>query len=141
MAGNKNNIARSHFSTKSALEWYLEVGWHYGSMRESEARQIARVNRTTFDRWRRGESSAPEATLELLRMHAYGEPPGGFGNKDWSGFRFVRGILVTDWGEELTPGELRNYRLYKTHFHRTHERVNIPAEQTQQQGGFKWVVL
>jgi hypothetical protein len=126
-----NNKERSHFSTKTAIEWYLDVGWHYGSMQESDARQIARVNRTTFDRWMRGESSAPEATLELLRMHAFGEPPGGFGNKDWSGFRFVRGLLVTDWGDDLTPGDLRNYRLYKSFFHREHDPVKIASSDPE----------
>lgn len=106
----KNN-PRSHYGTRSALEWFLDVGYHYATLNETAARRLAAVNRTTFDRWLRGESSAPAATLELLRIHAFGEPPGGFG-KEWDSFRFARGVLVSPFGE-LTPADLRQFHYFK----------------------------
>lgn len=102
----KNNLSRSHLATRSSLSWYMDVGHHFATLTETQARDIARVNRTTFDRWLRGESSAPPATLELLRLHAYGEPPCGF-SKAWAGFRFQHGKLIAEHGDEWTPGDLK----------------------------------
>jgi hypothetical protein len=112
---NKKNIARSHYATKSALSWYLEIGYHLCTLTEAQARHLSAVNRTTFDRWQRGESSAPTATLQLIRMHALGEPPGGWSN-DWDGFRFQNGLLVTPHGE-LSPGDLQTFHFYKRTAH------------------------
>lgn len=112
-----NKKARSHFATRSALGWFLDVGFHYGTLTENQARKLAAVNRTTFDRWLRGESSAPAATLELIRMYAFGEPPGGFGQPVWEGFRFQNGVLVSPYGD-LTPGDLRTFHFYKQTAHR-----------------------
>lgn len=106
-----NNKKRFH--TKSALNWYLEAGYFYGTLTESRARVLAGVNRTTFDRWLRGESAAPAATLELLRLHAFGEPPGGFGSTCWQGFRFANGRIISDYGIEFTPGDLRQAGRWK----------------------------
>lgn len=103
---NKKSLSRSHFATKTALEWYLSAGHHYATMSPADARAIARVNRTTFERWQKGESSAPPATLELLRLHAFGEPPNGF-SKAWAGFRFQRDKLIAEHGDEWTPGDLK----------------------------------
>lgn len=109
---NKKNTLRSHFATKSALGWFLEVGHHYATMNEAEALRLSGVNRTTFERWKKGQSSAPSATLELLRMYAFGEPTGGF-KGEWRGFRFARGKLISDWGTEFTPQDLRAFVQFK----------------------------
>ena len=104
----KNSLVkkRSHRATQSTLEWLLKVGYHYATLQESQARELARVNRTTWERWRRGESSAPAATLELIRLHAFGEPPAGF-SKDWQGFRFQNGKLIYEDNLVFTPGDIK----------------------------------
>lgn len=108
---NKNNL--SHLATASSISWLLDVGGFYGTLTETQARALAAVNRTTFTRWLRGQSSAPAATLELLRLHAFGEPPGGFGSKDWRGFRFQNGALHSPYGDIFTPAELRAFWIYR----------------------------
>lgn len=86
------NVKNSKNGTKFALSWLLQVGHHYGTLTRREAIDIAQVNRTTFERWERGLSHAPLATLELLRLHAFGQPP----NHLWEGWRFVRGELINN---------------------------------------------
>lgn len=124
------NGKNAAFGTRTSLEWFLDVGHHLGTMIEREAMQIARVDRSTWQRWRRGESAAPAGTIELLRLHAFGEPPGGL-SRDWKGFMFKRGFLVTDWGEDLTPGDLRNFRLFKKFWHEQHEPVKIVCPEPE----------
>mgnify|MGYP001213505440 CR=1 FL=1 len=108
----KQQKERDRFSTQSSIKWFLDVGYHLGTLTETHARRLVGVNRTTFDRWLRGESSAPPAALELLRLHAFGEPPGGFGSRAWDGFRFQNGFLSTPYGD-LTPGDLQSFHFYR----------------------------
>lgn len=102
---NQKELQRNHRITQSSIEWFLHVGYHYGTLTESKARQLAAVNRTTFDRWSRGESSAPSATLELLRLHAFGEPP--LASKAWRGFRFQNDFLTIDDAYTYTADDVR----------------------------------
>ncbi len=92
--------------TKNTLAWYLSVGFRYGTMTKNDAFLISRVDRITFYRWLKGKAAAPEATLELLRLHAFGEPPCGR-SLAWRGFRFQNEKLITEDGRELTPADLK----------------------------------
>lgn len=103
MKNNERTIGKK--TTKHALKWLLEVGWHNATMTEHAAREISRVSNQTFDRWLNGETTPPAATLELLRLHAYGEPPNGF-SKAWAGFKFQNDLLTTPDGRNLKPGDL-----------------------------------
>lgn len=101
-----NELTRIRLNTKSTLSWFLDVGHHFGTMSQHQAQDIARVNRTTFSRWLTGQSSAPAGIMELLRLHAFGEPPSGFSNA-WAGFRFHNQKLVTPDERYLTPQDLK----------------------------------
>lgn len=73
---------------------------------ETEAFKIARVHRTTWRRWMNGESEIPAATMELIRLHATGQPATGW-SKAWDGFRFFNGKLVTPCGRfTYTPEDI-----------------------------------
>lgn len=100
-----DKIINKKDNTKHAIKWLLDVGFHYATLSESHARQLAGVSKLTFNRYLSGETATPAATLELLRIHAFGEPPGGFSNA-WRGFRFQGDHLVTPDGRNLTPGDL-----------------------------------
>lgn len=65
---------------------------------------IARVNRTTFRRWLSGETRIPPATLELLRLHACGEPPST--HEEWHGWCFTQGKLFTPSNRGFAPFEI-----------------------------------
>jgi hypothetical protein len=65
---------------------------------------IARVNRTTFRRWLSGESRIPPATLELLRLHACGEPPST--HFEWQGWCFTQGKLFTPSNRGFSPVDI-----------------------------------
>lgn len=99
--------------TASSLSWFLDVGYHYGTMTETQARKLSGVHRTTWERYRAGKIAAPPALLELLRLTAYGEPPGGFDSKCWEGFRFQNGVLISPFGDVFTPAELRSFWIYR----------------------------
>lgn len=116
--------------TSSSLSWYLDVGYHYGTMTVTQARRLAGVHRTTWDRYIKGEISAPPALLELLRMTAFGEPPGGF-SKEWDGFRFQNGILSTPYGD-LTPSDLKQFWLFKQVAYRAWGEESAAEYQKQQ---------
>ncbi len=96
---------RNRNATQSGISWLLDVGYHYGTMTETKARQIAAVNRTTFDRWLRAETSASAATLELLTLYAYGRPPTA--GKEFDGFRFQNGFLTVDDTYTYTAADIR----------------------------------
>lgn len=101
----KNVNTTTEKASKYSLKWLLDVGFHYGTMTESRARQVARVSPLTFNRWLSGETTPPAATLELLRIYAFGEPPSGNSEK-WKGFRFQNDVLFTPDGRTLTPDDL-----------------------------------
>lgn len=70
----------------------------------SRCRDLAKVNRTTFDRWLKGETSPPAATLELFRLHARGEPPSI--SNEWHGWTFAQGLLFTPTNRGFAPHEI-----------------------------------
>ncbi|MGP1718163.1 MAG: DUF3653 domain-containing protein [Methylophilus sp.] len=105
---NENKLA-----TKSKIEWYLRVGWHFGTLNgPKDVMDILQIDRFTFYRWSTGRSCAPYAALELLRLHAFGEPPGGR-SKAWRDFRFYRDRLITEDGRVLSPGDLKAVFFWK----------------------------
>jgi len=55
--------------------------------------ELAKVNRTTFQRWLSGESTPPAATLELFKLHAAADPSTLALN--WHGWTFNNGKLWT----------------------------------------------
>lgn len=108
---SKNEQNKSH--TKTTIEWYLTVGHFHGTIYgHSEARKILNVNRITYYRWSTGRAAAPWAALELLRLHAYGEPPSGR-SKAWRGFRFQNDLLMTEDGRALSPSDLKAVFFWK----------------------------
>lgn len=66
--------------------------------------ELSRVNRTTFSRWLNGTSRPPAATLELLRLHALGEPPST--HNEWRGWCFTQGKLFTPANRGFEPHEI-----------------------------------
>jgi hypothetical protein len=99
---NENKI-----DTKSKIEWYLRVGWHFGTITgPRHVMEILNIDRFTYYRWSTGRSCAPYAALELLRLHAFGEPPGGRSSA-WRGIRFFNDRLITDDGREFTPADIK----------------------------------
>lgn len=91
--------------TANSLQWFFDVGYQYATMTPADAFHIARVERTTWHRWLKAESAAPAATLELLRLHAFGEPPAGR-SLAWRGFRFQNDQIITPDGRSLTAADL-----------------------------------
>lgn len=66
--------------------------------------ELSKVHRTTFKRWLDGISEPPLATLELLRLHALGEPPSQ--HDEWQGWCFTQGRLFTPSNRGHTPSEI-----------------------------------
>lgn len=98
--GNKN-------FTKFSLSWLLLIGEHFCTLSRSQAVNVARVDRSTFERWENGKTQAPLATLELLRPHAFGNPPSGLSD-DWNGWRFQHGKLINnDFDYAFTHQDLK----------------------------------
>jgi hypothetical protein len=109
----KSNNIENKLSTKATLDWYLRVGYHFCTITGThQARDILQVDRVTFYRWQTGKAAAPYTALELLRLHAFGEPPGGRSSA-WRGFRFFNDKLITDDGRELTPADLKAVFFWK----------------------------
>lgn len=113
-----NNYDLSKWNTPEAIDWLLEVGWHYVTLQESDAMEISRVNRTTWHRWRRGQAKIPAATLELLRIHAFGhtmrnDPHPQARCRVWDDFRFSHDRLITPDGRELRPEDLKAVFVWK----------------------------
>ena len=103
----KSNNEQKKSITQSTIAWLLTVGASYGTITgATHAQQIVMVDRVTFYRWATGKAAAPPAALELLRLHAYGEPPAGR-SPAWRGFRFYADRLITEDGRELTPADLK----------------------------------
>jgi hypothetical protein len=76
---------------------------NYYPITASRAFELAQVHRTTWKRWLSGQSNPPAATIELVRLHALGEPP----VKGWEEFRFVNGKLFDPNGYGWTPEDIR----------------------------------
>lgn len=91
--------------TQSSINWFLDVGWQYATITKTDAFHIARVERSTWHRWLNAEAAAPAATLELLRLHAFGEPPAGR-SIAWRGFRFQNDTIITPDGRALSTSDL-----------------------------------
>ncbi|MFD0930202.1 DUF3653 domain-containing protein [Methylophilus glucosoxydans] len=93
--------------SKNTIEWYLTVGWHFGTITTPyKAREILQVDRVTWYRWITGKAAAPYSALELLRLHAFGEPPCGR-SIAWRGFRFQNEKLIAEDGREFSPADLK----------------------------------
>ena len=109
----KSKSIENKLTTKAAIDWYLRVGFHNGTLTgPTHAREILNVDRVTFYRWTTGKSAAPYTALELLRLHAFGEPPGGR-TSTWRGFKFMSDRLITEDGRELTPADLKAVFFWK----------------------------
>lgn len=96
---------------------------------ETNAFNVARVTRSTWRRWLAGTSNPPPATVELIRIHALGEPP----DPAFAGFRFVRGVLYDDFGREHTPLDIRAAALHRIHSHRYLALLKQLSEQEREQ--------
>ena len=93
--------------TQSSIAWLLQVGGLYGTVTGPRMIQdLLHIDRVTYYRWATGRVAAPYAALELLRLHAFGEPPGGR-SAAWRGFRFIQDKLITEDGRELSPADLK----------------------------------
>lgn len=99
------NTSQLKKHTQSSINWFLDAGFQYGTITKSDAFQIARVDRSTWHRWLKAEAAAPAATLELLRLHAFGEPPAGR-SIAWRGFRFQNDSIITPDGRTLSRNDL-----------------------------------
>lgn len=66
--------------------------------------ELSKVHRTTFKRWLEGLCAPPPATLELLRLHAKGEPPSM--HNEWHGWCFTQGQLFTPCNRGFKPSDI-----------------------------------
>jgi hypothetical protein len=103
---NKNN---------TVLRDFLNVA----PMTINRAMAICKVDRTTFKRWLLGQTKPPAATMELLRLHAYGEPPSLHG--EWSGWTFTQGKLWTPANRGYSPGEIEMFPMLYSCMTELHE--------------------
>ncbi len=70
----------------------------------NRAFSLARVHRTTWARWLDGDSEPPAAIMELLRLHATGEPPSV--DHEWQGWCFTQGKLFTPSNRGFEPSDI-----------------------------------
>ncbi len=85
---------------KNSLIDFLD---HY-PISTQKAFEIAKVHRRTFQRWLDGESSPPDAVMDLLRIVALGEPP----DHAFKGWRFSQGKLYSPFNYKrgFEPAEI-----------------------------------
>ena len=109
----KSNNIENKLKTKGAIAWYLRVGYHYGTISgPKKIMEILQIDRVTYYRWSTGKAAAPYSALELLRLHAFGEPPGGR-SQAWREFRFLNDRIITDDGREFSPADLKAVFFWK----------------------------
>lgn len=60
-------------------------------MQENQAFDLSKVHRRTWQRWKDGECNPPAAVIDLLILHATGQPP----DKLWKDWRFSQGKLYS----------------------------------------------
>jgi len=70
----------------------------------NRAFSLAQVHRTTWQRWLDGLSEPPPATMELMRLHATGEPPSV--HHEWHGWTFTQGKLWTPSNRGFAPVDI-----------------------------------
>lgn len=99
------------YTKRTAARSMLKEILNFYPISEGRAFKIANVHRTTWKRWLNGESNPHPAVIELIRLHALGEPP----DPAFAGCRFVNGVLYDDHGNAHTLGDLRVFSLYKQH--------------------------
>ena len=80
--------------------------------------QLSKVHRTTFMRYLDGSSTPPAALLELLRLHATGEPPSL--HDEWHGWCFTQGKLFTPANRGYAPSDI----LMLPMLHQSHARLH-----------------
>lgn len=80
---------------------FASLRWSAGLTREAAA-EILGVGLRTIGAWETGQASPSYAAFKLLRVYAQGE----FIDPAWSGYRLVRGVLVTPEGRELRPQDM-----------------------------------
>lgn len=99
--------------TQAQIAWLIQVGNHNGTISGSGfVQDLLQIDRVTFYRWATGRAAAPYSALELLRLHAFGEPPGGRSSA-WRGFRFYSDRLITEDNRELSPADLKSVFFWK----------------------------
>lgn len=112
MKTKSNEVITKSF-TQAQIAWLIQVGNHYGTISGSGFIQdLLQIDRVTFYRWATGRAAAPYSALELLRLHAFGEPPGGRSSA-WRGFRFYADRLITEDNRELSPADLKAVFFWK----------------------------
>lgn len=90
---------------------------------EAEAFKIARVHRTTWQRWMTGISEPSPAILDLIRLRCLGEiQAGGF-----DGWRVVGMYLIDENGSEYTRDDIKRLPLYKS---QSRQLLNLIQRQT-----------
>lgn len=67
-----------------------------------DAADLLGVGLRTIGTWETGEASPSYAAFKLLRVFRHGE----FIDPAWSGYRLLRGVLVTPEGRELRPTDM-----------------------------------
>jgi Phage protein len=67
-------------------------------LKHPDAAKLLHVSLRTLQNWLTGRHAVPYATLKLLRLMRYMELPG----KDWAGWSFSRGQLVTPEGRMIS---------------------------------------
>lgn len=109
----KSRNIENKLHTKATIQWYLRIGAHFGTIKSGHhIQEILHIDRVTYHRWSTGKTAAPYSALELLRLHAFGEPPAGR-SAAWRGFRFHNDRLITEDGRSLSPADLKAVFFWK----------------------------
>jgi hypothetical protein len=71
---------------------------------ETRAFKIAKVDRSTWQRWKNGITKPPQTTLELIELYARFEPPSV--ENEWRGWCIRQGKIFTPSNRGFTPCDI-----------------------------------
>tara|TARA_R110002096_G_scaffold366927_2_gene560265 strand:- start:1267 stop:1971 length:705 start_codon:yes stop_codon:yes gene_type:complete len=78
--------------------------WGVGSLSQEEAAELCSVSLRTWRNWESGKNKIPTATWNWFVTMTTGLVY----HKDWEGWSFSNGKLMTPEGEEYSPGEVKS---------------------------------
>lgn len=81
----------------------------YYPISEAVAFKAANVHRTTWQRWRKGITTPPTATVQLIRALAFGALP----DAAFEGFTCHSGLIWDDTNTGYTPQDIRSIPFFR----------------------------
>ena len=100
-AARKGKLGKAPRRLRVTAQQFRDARVFSGMTRE-EAASLLGVSLRTIGHWETGATRTPYAAFKLLRVFRHGELP----DPRWSGYRIIRGRLVTPEQHELHPGDM-----------------------------------